>query len=174
MVPTLDTFDRLFNLHFVNPLTGRKAAFAGARPPFADMSVLSMVGQPTVDLGSRGGCLEAVMAWKREENGTQDRKIIGMIWFAGVALFVVEMGAGLDYVQARVASWAPTFLGFLPAAGLTAWKILESAFWNYAQLVRTFQIVPFITLPFLLVGLALWMRYKMVFQNQISGNDNKR
>ena len=104
------------------------------------------------------------MAWKRRENAIRNDKGIGIIWFTGVALFVMELGVGLDYVQAKLASLMPGFVGFMPAVGIAVWQLVETAFWNYAQLERTLQIVPFVTLPFLLVGLALWLRYKMVFQ----------
>ena len=106
------------------------------------------------------------MAWKQQQVATRNGKLIGMIGFTGVALFVVELGAGLDYVQARLGGLMPGFLGFLPAVGIATSKLLGTAFWNYAQWERTFWIVPFITLPFLLVGLALCLRYKRVFQGQ--------
>jgi hypothetical protein len=113
------------------------------------------------------------MAGTREETGVQNRMLIGAIWLSGVALFVVELTEGLNYLQARLASLAPNFLGFVPATAVATWKLAENAFWNYGQLVRTFQIVPFVTLPFLLVGLALVLRYKLVFQKQNGPNEHR-
>lgn len=173
MVPTIDIFAQLFNTLFAIPLAGQKEAFAGTGTLFADSRVLPIGTLSIVALGSRGGRLEAAMAWKRQESRIRNGRLIGMIWFTGVALFVVELNAGLDYVQARLANLAPNCLGFLPAIGVATWKIVGSAFWNYAQLVKTFQIVPLITLPFLLVSLALWLRCKMVFQKRNLGNDEQ-
>ncbi|HEY2120138.1 MAG TPA: hypothetical protein VGH37_13200 [Candidatus Acidoferrum sp.] len=173
MFPTIDIFAQLFNTLFAIPLAGQRTALAGTGTPFADFRVLPIESPSIVALGSRGGSLEAVMARKRQESRTRNGKLIGMIWFIGVALFVLELNAGLDYVQARLANLAPNCLGFLPAIGVATWKIVGSAFWNYSELVRTFQIVPLITLPFLLVGLALWLRYKMVFQEHNVGNDEQ-
>lgn len=124
-------------------------------------------------VGSRGGRPEAVMAGKPEEHGIRNRKLIEGIWLSGVVLFVVELTEGLNYVQARLANFTPGCLGFVAAAAVAALKIVENGFWNYSQLVGTFQIVPFVTLPFLLVGLALWLRYKMVFQKQNGANQQR-
>ena len=173
MVPTIDIFAQLFNTLFAIPLAGQRAALAGTGVLFADLRVPPIHAGPTVALGGRGGSLEAVMARKRQESRTRNGKLIGMIWFTGVALFVLELNAGLDYVQARPANLAPNCLGFLPAIGVATWKIVGSAFWNYTQLVRTFQIVPLITLPILLVGLALWLRYKLIFPKHNVGNDEQ-
>jgi hypothetical protein len=114
------------------------------------------------------------MTWKRQESGIGNGKLFGIIAFTGVALFVMELDAGLDYVQARLANLLPGFMGVVPAVGIAAWKVVEVAFWNSAQLERTFRIVPFVTLPFLLVGLALCLRYKMVFQARNSVKSNER
>ena len=116
------------------------------------------------------GSLEVEMARERQAIETSKGKVLGMIWLTGVALFVVELGAGLDYVQAQLASLMPSFLGFLPALGIATWKVIETTFWNYAQLEKAFRIVPFVTLPFFMVGLALWLRYKMVFHGQQNAN----
>jgi hypothetical protein len=102
------------------------------------------------------------MASERKED-TRRNWWIGAFWFAGVALFVVELGAGLDYVHAQLAALAPNFLGELPIASLAVWKIAESAFWNCGQLEATFRAIPFATLPFLLLGVALSMKQKMAF-----------
>lgn len=109
------------------------------------------------------------MASKRKEETTRNWWIAAF-WFAGIALFMVELGAGLDYVQAQLAALAPNFLGDLPVASLAAWKVAESAFWNCGQLEATFRTIPFATLPFLLLGVALSMKQKMAFSRQRSAN----
>jgi hypothetical protein len=91
---------------------------------------------------------------------------MGTLWFTGVTLFVVELSAGLDYVQARLAALAPNFLGCVPAWSLAAWRLAEGAFWNCSQLEVAFRLIPFVTLPFLLVGLALAMRNRAGFGRQ--------
>ena len=108
------------------------------------------------------------MAREKHEDRTRDGRLSGIISFTGVALFVMELGAGLDYVQARLANLLPGYMGVAPAVGVAAWKVAEAAFWNYAQLERTFRIVPFVALPFLLVGWALCVRYQMVIHERNS------
>jgi len=91
---------------------------------------------------------------------------MGAFWFAGVGLFMVELNAGLDYVQARLAALVPDFLGCLPAFGLAAWRVAESAFWKCGQLEAAFRLMPFVTLPFVLVLLALSMKDKIRFSRR--------
>jgi len=111
---------------------------------------------------------EAEMASEHSERKVDTRRNwwSGSFWFAGIALFVVELGAGLDYVHAQLAAIAPNFLGDLPVASLAAWKIAESAFWNCGQLEATFRTIPFATVPFLLLGIAFSMKQKTSFSRE--------
>lgn len=79
-------------------------------------------------------------------------------WIAGVLLFMMELSAGLDYVEARLENLAPNFLDTVPAWGLAAWKLAEAMFWHSGQLEAGFRIVPLVTLPFALIGLAVAMK----------------
>lgn len=87
-------------------------------------------------------------------------------WFTGVALFVMELGVALDYVQARVSALTQSAFGFFPAMGFAAWNAVESAFWNFGHLEAAFRVIPFIVIPFLLVGLGLSMKEKFVWQRE--------
>jgi hypothetical protein len=120
-------------------------------------------------MGSEMDGGEAEMARERKED-TRRNWWIGAFWFAGIALFMMELGAGLDYVHAQFAAIAPNFLGDLPVASLAAWKIVESAFWNCGQLEATFRTIPFATLPFLLLGVALSMKQKTSFSRERGAN----
>ena len=114
------------------------------------------------------------MARGRHENEIRRGILFGIISFTGVALFVMELGAGLHYLEGRWANLLPGFMGFMPAVGIATWKVLEVAFWNSAQLERIFRIVPFVMLPFLLVGLALCLRYKMMLHTRNSVMSERR
>jgi hypothetical protein len=103
---------------------------------------------------------EAQMASTRNKNGQRSGPWGDAFWFAGVAMFVVELGAGLDYVQAQLAAIVPSFLGNVPVLALAGWQIIENAFWNFGQLEATLRIMPFVTLPFVLLGLAVSMKQK--------------
>jgi hypothetical protein len=103
---------------------------------------------------------EAGMAGKRNKNGQVGGSWGEAFWFAGIAMFVVELGAGLDYVRAQLAAIVPSFLENVPVLAFAGWQIVESEFWNFGQLEATFRIVPFVTLPFVLLGLAVSMKQK--------------
>lgn len=98
------------------------------------------------------------MAGARQENRKRNEWLIQALWMAGVGLFVVELSAGLDYVEAGVSAQAPNFLGWLPALGISMWKIAEQALWNLGVLENVFRIMPMLALPFILVGLGLVLR----------------
>jgi len=147
-------------------LAGLAAAFTDAGPPFADLCVPGFAVTTTLALGSRGGGPEAEMVSERQVNRKQSGNWTGAFWFTGVAMFMVEWNAGLDYVQARLAALAPNFLGCLPGAGLAAWRMAEGAFWNCGQLEAVFRTMPLVTLPFVLVLLGLAMKEKTEIPRQ--------
>jgi hypothetical protein len=150
-------------------LTDPTAVFTDPEPPFPDFLLTPIGVRPTLTMGGEMDGREAEMASERKEDARRNWWI-GAFWFAGIALFVVELGAGLDYVHAQLAAMAPNFLGDLPVASLAAWKIAESAFWNCGQLEATFRTIPFATLPFLLLGVALSMKQKMAFSRERGTN----
>jgi hypothetical protein len=145
------------------------ALFTDPAPPFPDLLLTSIGSHPTLTMGSEMGGPEAEMASERKAD-TRRNRWIATFWFAGVALFVVELGAGLDYVHAQLAAMAPNFLGDLPVASLAVWKIAESAFWNCGQLEATFRTIPFATLPFLLLAVVLCMKQKVAFSRERGAN----
>jgi len=102
------------------------------------------------------------MAPKQKQNGW----MIAGLWFSGVVLFVMELNAGLVYVQERVSTVAHSSLGFFPALALASLKFLNTALWHYGQLEASFRILPLATLPFLLLGLAVWMGRKASWRRQ--------
>lgn len=89
-------------------------------------------------------------AWHENRN----KKWMAAFWFTGVVLFMMELGT----VVARLGELASNFLGALPAWELAAWRLAESAIWNYGQLEATFRVAPLVVLPFALLGLAMAMR----------------
>ncbi|HEY4979762.1 MAG TPA: hypothetical protein VII25_11395 [Candidatus Acidoferrum sp.] len=100
------------------------------------------------------------MASERQPNGKRNTRWVAAFCFTGVVLFVMELNVGLDYLQARLSSLPHNSLGFLPALGLAAWKVVEATFWHYGQLEASFLIMPLVTLPFLMLGLALVLKGK--------------
>jgi hypothetical protein len=120
-------------------------------------------------MGSRDGGPEGAMANKKQATARQTGWWIAAFWLTGAALFVLELNTGLDYLQSRLATLMPDFLGYVPALGLVGWQLFEAAFWNFAQLEATFRFIPVATLPFVLVGLALAMKSKFDYQHQQFG-----
>ena len=73
----------------------------------------------------------------------------------GIGLLVVEMRAGMDYVQASLKQEMVDFLDCVPAMGLTMLSVAQKAFWSCASVEGTLRVMPLVTLPFVLVGVGL-------------------
>jgi hypothetical protein len=149
-------------------LAGHPAAFADCGPPFADFSMCAIPSFSILAMGSRDGSPEAGMAKRRIAEAKRNGWLIAALWFSGVVLFLVELNSGLAYVQDRFSSVTHSSIGLLPSLAMTLSNLLNTAFWHYRQLQTSFSIIPFVTLPFLLIGLALWMKRKTAWQQQES------
>ncbi len=106
------------------------------------------------------------MAQTRQYTETRSGWWTTAFLLAGVVLFVMELNAGLKYVESHLANLAPNFLDTVPAWGLAAFKLVESAFWSFGQLEAIVRTAPLVALPFALLGLALFMRGSMGFRRQ--------
>lgn len=81
--------------------------------------------------------------------------MVWALWVGGIGLLVVEMSAGMDYVQASLKQQMVDFLDWIPAMGVTALNFAQKAFWSYASVEGTLRIMPIVTLPFVLLGIGL-------------------
>jgi hypothetical protein len=90
-------------------------------------------------------------------------------WFTGVGLFMVELKAGVDYVQEHLTGLTLNFLDVLPAFSLATWRIVERVFWHYGQLESAFRTMPFVTLPFMLLAMAAIMK-RHGYERQVRSN----
>ncbi len=106
------------------------------------------------------------MARTGQQDRMRNRRWMTAFWFTGVVLFMMELNAGLNYVESRFADLSPKFLDAVPAWGLATFKLVEDAFWNFAELEATFRITPLVALPFALLGLAISMRGFMGFRRR--------
>ena len=73
----------------------------------------------------------------------------------GIGLLVVEMSAGMDYVQASLKQEMVDFLDCVPAMGVTVLSVAQKAFWSYGSVECALRVMPLVTLPFVLVGVGL-------------------
>ena len=74
---------------------------------------------------------------------------------AGIGLLVVEMSAGMDYVQASLKQEVVDFLDCVPAMGATVLSVTQWAFWRCGSVEGTLRVMPLVALPFVLVGVGL-------------------
>ena len=78
-------------------------------------------------------------------------------WAAGVALLLVELNAGMEYVEAGLRQNMANVLGWMPAAGVVTLKAVEQSIWHWGTLEPVLRAVPIAALGLLLVALGLRM-----------------
>jgi hypothetical protein len=106
-------------------------------------------------VGGRDGSLEAGMASKSgNERSTRNWMVRGL-WVGGIGLLVVEMSAGMDYVQASLKREMVDFLDWIPAMGVTALNFAQRAFWSIGNVESAVRVMPMVALPFVLLGVGM-------------------
>ena len=78
-------------------------------------------------------------------------------WAAGVALLLVELNAGMGYVEAGLQQNMASLLGWIPAAAMITLKVVEQSIWHWGTLTVVLLAVPVGALGLLLVALGLAM-----------------
>ena len=81
--------------------------------------------------------------------------MVGALWVGGIGLLVVEMSAGMDYVQASLRQQMVDFLDWIPAMGVMALNFAQQAFWNFETVENALRVMPRATMPFVLLGVGL-------------------
>jgi hypothetical protein len=95
------------------------------------------------------------MASTRESERGKRHWIVWALWVGGIGLLVVEMSAGMDYVQASLKQQMVDFLDWFPALGVLALNFAQKAFWTYGNVESALRVMPVVTLPFVLLGVGL-------------------
>jgi hypothetical protein len=106
-------------------------------------------------VGSEDGSPEAEMASTRSSERSTREWIVGALWIVGIGLLVVEMSAGMDYVQASLKQEMVDFLDLVPALGVLVLNLGQKAFWSLGTVASVLQVTPMVTLPLVLVGVGL-------------------
>lgn len=81
--------------------------------------------------------------------------VMWTFWAAGVALLLVEVNAGMEYVEAGLQQNMANLLGWAPAMAMITLKMAEQSIWNWGTLGPVLQAVPLSVLGLLLVALGL-------------------
>jgi hypothetical protein len=84
-------------------------------------------------------------------------------WAAGVSLLLVEVQAGMEYVEAGLQQNLANLLGYLPAMGMITLNVAEHSAWHWSSLQMALQSVPMVAMGLLLVTAAVML-------NRNSGN----
>ena len=91
---------------------------------------------------------------RASERSTKNWMILAL-FIGGIGLLVVEMNAGMDYVQASLKQEMVDFLDCVPAMGVAVLSFAQKAFWSCGSVEGALRVMPLVTLPVVLVGVGL-------------------
>lgn len=77
------------------------------------------------------------------------------LWAAGIGLLLVEVNAGMEYLEAGLRQNVGNLLGWLPAMGVITLKVAEQAVWHWATLAVVLRAVPLAAMGLILVGVSV-------------------
>jgi hypothetical protein len=80
------------------------------------------------------------------------------LWAVGIGLLLVEVSAGMEYLEAGLRQNVGNLLGWLPAMGLITLKVAEQAVWHWGTLAVALRAVPLTAMGLILVGISLSLR----------------
>jgi hypothetical protein len=82
-------------------------------------------------------------------------------WAAGVSLLLVEMKAGMEYLEAGLEQNLAGLLGTLPAMGMITLNVAEHSAWHWNAVQMALQSLPMVAMGFLLVIIGLAMNRRL-------------
>jgi hypothetical protein len=102
------------------------------------------------------------MVVARSEKRTANGWMMWAFWAAGVALLLVEMNAGMKYLETGLRQNMGDLLGWAPAMGMITLKVAEQSLWHWRMLAPVLGAVPVAVLGLLLVGFGLGVNRHMM------------
>jgi hypothetical protein len=96
----------------------------------------------------------AVAAGRRNEKNW----MMWTLWAAGIGLLLVEVNAGMEYLEAGLRQNVGNLLGWLPAMGVVTLKVAEQAALHWGTLALLLRAVPLAALGLTLVGISVSMQ----------------
>jgi hypothetical protein len=87
--------------------------------------------------------------------------MVWAFWAAGASLLLVELNAGMAYLETGLRQNQANLLGWWPAACMMTLKVAEQSIWHWGTLETLLRGIPLGVLGFLFVGLGLALRKQM-------------
>ncbi|HUN61963.1 MAG TPA: hypothetical protein VMU53_08235 [Candidatus Sulfotelmatobacter sp.] len=84
--------------------------------------------------------------------------MVWTLWAAGIGLLLVEVNAGMEYLEAGLRQNVGNLLGWLPAMGVITLKAAEQAVWHWGTLALVLRAVPLAAMGLILVAISVSMQ----------------
>jgi len=132
------------------PFAGEERAFAGSGEALVESQVRGEAWLPrmAMDADKRR---EAAMARTASDTRVKSSWMMWAFWAAGVSLLLVELQAGMEYLEAGLERNMSGMLGCLPAMGMITLNFAEHSVWHWSAMQGALQSVPLVALGLLLV-----------------------
>jgi hypothetical protein len=76
-------------------------------------------------------------------------------WFAGIAVFLLEMSASVNYLQAGLEKHAPSLMSLLPMTAMLTVNLLGHVVQNLCSIEYAMRLLPLVIVPFALMAVGL-------------------
>ena len=97
------------------------------------------------------------MAGKASGKRAKSSWMMWAFWAAGVSLLLVQVKAGMEYVEAGLQQNLSGMLGELPAMGMITLNVAEHSLWHWSSLQTALQAVPMVATGLMLVTVAVML-----------------
>ena len=131
------------------------AAFTDAGVALADLEMQGAEAEASLAMVTEERIREATMAVRESKRGERSWWMMWAFWAAGVSLLLVELNAGMAYVDAGLQQNLTNLMGWAPALGMMTLRVAEQSLWHWETIGSVLRAVPLGALGFLLVGLGL-------------------
>jgi hypothetical protein len=95
------------------------------------------------------------MAVARSAGRTGNSWMMWTFWAAGVALLLVELNTGMEYLEAGLQQNMGNVLGWAPALGMMTLKVAEQSIWHWGTVGPVLSAVAVAAVGLLLVAAGL-------------------
>jgi hypothetical protein len=96
----------------------------------------------------------------------RNRWIARTTWFAGVGVFLLEMSASVNYLQAGLEKHAPSLMSFLPMTAMWTASLLGHVAQNLCSIEYAMRLLPLVVVPFALMVAGLIFERRSVIESR--------
>ena len=83
------------------------------------------------------------------------RWLRSVCWGVGIALLVIELSVGINYLLTGLREIQPGLFAWWPAFSMMAWELVDKITWHASSLDSTARMMPLSAVPFVFIAAAI-------------------